>query len=341
MKVVGIGGGTGLPVVLRGLKSLKVFHGRDEPAGHIDITAIVTVSDSGGSTGLLRSAFGMPAIGDIRNCLLSLATADSTLASVCGHRFSRPDELAGHSLGNLVLSALYETSGDFSAAIRQASEMLRVDGCVLPSTESPVTLCALYDDGNVAEGEANVPNTEARISRVWLQPDDPKPAPGVMEALEAADIIVIGPGSLYTSIIPNLLVEDLARAIHASKAVKVYVMNLMTQPGETDGYSAADHVRELVDYLGSAIDVCILNSSPVGTPLADRYSQSGSVIVGDTPEAQEQIRSLGVIPVAAPLLKDGESKARHDPLTLARLIVSLAAGFRAAPGIICGEGNGR
>jgi uncharacterized cofD-like protein len=337
MKVVGIGGGTGLPVLLSGLKQLN-----DTGQGPIDITAVVTVSDSGGSTGTLRQAFGMPAMGDIRNCLVALAGTDSVLTSVCQHRFKNPEGFAGHSVGNLILSALYQMSGDFASAVRQAADLLGLKGRVLPSTDQPVTLCALYEDGQTVEGEANIPTRDVGVSRVWLRPDDPPPAAGVLECIRAADAIVIGPGSLYTSIIPNLLVAGVADAIQASSALKIYVSNLMTEPGETDGYSAVDHLRALDFYLpASSIDVCVLNSSSIGTAVARRYGKTGSDIVAVTTETENEIRRMGVIPVAAPLLKDGEAKARHDPAILARLVVSLSRGFAGSPEIMCGQRNGR
>ena len=347
MRIVGIGGGTGLPVLLRGLTEIG---DRQTP---LDLTAIVTVSDSGGSTGILRQAFNMPAVGDIRNCLISLAAKESILTSVCQHRFENPEYFAGHSVGNLILSALYQMSGNFAVAVRQASELLELKGRVLPATETPVTLCALYEDGTTAEGESNIPKPGIRISRVWLEPDDASPAPGVLDALESADAIVIGPGSLYTSIIPNLLVGGVAHALKSSRAIKIYICNLMTQPGETTGYSAADHVRALLDYLPppsgrgpgeglrSSIDVCLLNSSTVGTAVAQRYLESGSEIVCGGSEEEDQIRRSGVVPVAAPLLRDGQVKARHDPATLARVVVSLARGFAGVHEIVCGQGNRR
>jgi uncharacterized cofD-like protein len=336
MRIVGIGGGTGLPALLKGLTEIN------DERNPLDVTAIVTVSDSGGSTGVLRRAFNMPAMGDIRNCLVSLASGDSVLTSLCQHRFENPENLAGHSVGNLILSALYQMSGNFTEAVRQASELLNLAGRVLPATEVPVTLCALYENGLIAQGESELPKAGLGISRVWLEPEDPFPAPGVIEALETADAIVIGPGSLYTSIIPNLMVGRVSSALQSSRAIKIYICNLMTQAGETDGYSASDHVRAILEYLpGSSIDVCVLNSSPVGKAVAQRYLQFGSEIVNGTPEDEDQIRRSGVVPVAVPLLKDGEVKVRHDPATLARLVVSLARGFAGAHEIICSQGNGR
>src|SRR5579862_1622464 len=245
MRIVGIGGGTGLPVLLKGLTEIN------DARSPLELTAIVTVSDSGGSTGVLRRAFNMPGMGDIRKCLVSLVGDESVLTSLYQHRFENPENFAGHSVGNLILTALYQMSGNFTAAVQQASELLKLTGRVLPATEVPVTLCALYENGMVAQGESDVPKPGMRIDKVWLEPEAPIPAPGVIDALESADAIVIGPGSLYTSIIPNLLVGKVANAIQSSPAIKIYICNLMTQAGETDGYSAADHIRALLDYFPS------------------------------------------------------------------------------------------
>jgi uncharacterized cofD-like protein len=340
MRIVGIGGGTGLPVLLTGLRALQ-----DRGEGTFDITAIVTVSDNGGSTGVLREAFSMPAMGDIRKCMIALAPEGSVLTSVCQHRFNNPESFAGHSLGNLILSALHQMSGSFAAAVSQACDLLALRGRVLPATEEPVTLCASNDDGNIVRGESNIPQAGRRIIRVWLEMNHakiagPAAAPGVIEALNNADAIVLGPGSLYTSIIPNLLVAGVASTIQSAPAVKICVCNLMTQVGETDGYSSADHLRVLLEYL-PCIDVCVLNSAAIGMGVAERYLKSGSQIVSGSGEDEDQIRRSGVIPIAAPLLRDGESKARHDPETLARLVVSLARGFAGTHQILCGQGNGR
>lgn len=329
MKIVGIGGGTGLPVLLSGLRKIQPI---GEP--QIDITAIVTVSDSGGSTGALRKAFGMPAMGDIRKCMIALAPERAIFTSVCEHRFHNPESFAGHSLGNLILSALYQMSGNFAAAVRLASELMELQGKVLPSTDRPVTLCAFYEDDRIVRGESNIPRPGRRIRRVWFDVQNPPAAPGVLEALRNADAIVLGPGSLYTSILPNLLVAGVVDAIQSSAAIKIYVSNLMTQRGETDGFSAADHVNALREYLPS-IDVCIMNSSGIGTGVAERYFMSGSEIVAGTPEDEDRMRRMGVLPAAAPLLKAGEIKARHDPAILARLVVSLARGFNGAQELIC------
>lgn len=321
-----------MPVVLGGLKRLN-----DSGEEFVDITAIVTVTDNGGSTGMLRRAFGMPAMGDIRNCLVSLSSAGGILSSVCQHRFEIIDGLAGHSVGNLILSALYQMFGDFETAVGKASELFSIQGRILPATEVRLTLCAVYEDGTTAEGESNIPRLDSRLSRVWVEPRNPFPARGVLGALEQADAIVIGPGSLYTSIIPNILVAGVADAIQSSRAMKIYVCNLMTEPGETNGYSAADHLRTLQSYLPPrSIDVCVLNTNTIGTGLATLYLSSGSEMVSGKPESEEEIRRMGVVPVPASLVKDSGVKARHDAVTLARLIVSLVRGVSDVPVMIHG-----
>ncbi|HLH31691.1 MAG TPA: gluconeogenesis factor YvcK family protein [Terriglobia bacterium] len=333
MKIVGIGGGTGLPVLLSGLREIQQSH-----AESLEITAVVTVSDSGGSTGALREAFAMPAMGDIRKCMVALAPEHSVLTSVCKHRFDNPQSFAGHSLGNLILSALYQMNGDFAAAVRQAGELLELQGRVLPATYVPVTLCALHEDDGIVRGESNIPRPGRRIRRVWFDVQNPPAAPGVLEALRDADAIVLGPGSLYTSVVPNLLVAGIVYAILESKAIKIYVTNLMTQAGETEGYSAADHLSALLEYL-PAVDVCVLNSSAIGTGVAERYLRSGAEIVSGSPEDEDRIRRRGTLPVAVPLLKVGETKARHDSEALARLVVSLARGFTAAHEVLTVNGR--
>jgi uncharacterized cofD-like protein len=329
MNIVGIGGGTGLPVLLGGLKELN-----DSGEETLGITAVVTVSDNGGSTGVLRDAFDMPAMGDVRNSIISLASCKSALASVFQHRFYGANGFAGHSLGNLVFAALYEMNGSFSAAVGQACALLEAAGIVLPATDTPVHLWAIHKDGTISEGESNIPKSASMIERVGITPPDPQPAPGVLKALLEADAIVLGPGSLYTSVVPNLLVDGVAEAIAASRALKIYVCNLMTQPGETLEYSASDHLRTLQSYLPArAVDVCVVNTTTIGTGLAERYSGTGSRFVLFDSEADREIRRAGVVPASAPLIKSGEVKVRHDPLTLARLVVSLGRGVVRSHGM--------
>jgi uncharacterized cofD-like protein len=316
MKVVGIGGGTGLPVLLSGLKELL-----ERGECDVEVTALVAVSDSGGSSGDLRRTLGIPALGDLRNCLIALGDLPPVLKAVCQHRFEKLDGWAGHSVGNMVLSALYQMSGDFEGMVRLASDLFRLKGSVLPSTAEPVTLCAEFADGTTIRGESNIPLKRRPIRRVWLEPEHPRPACEVLKTLAAADVIVFGPGSLFTSIIPNLLVTGVAEAIHASRATKVYVCNLMTQYGETEGLGAADHLRILQSYLPpQTIDICVVNTRPAGPLLAQRYSRGGAHFV---PVSAEHVRQLGVSFHGAELLQEKNDKVRHDPIALARLITQL------------------
>jgi uncharacterized cofD-like protein len=274
-------------------------------------------------------------LGDLRNCLIALSNSKPVLKSICRHRFEDIDGLAGHSTGNLILSALYQMAGDdFDGMVRLASELFQLRDTVIPSTSVPVTLCAEYLDGSSVRGESKIPLTRKPIRRVWLDPESPLPADGILPALAEADIIVFGPGSLYTSIVPNLLVADVADAIHASPAVKVYACNLMTQVGETEGFSAADHLRTLESYLPpDTIDVCIFNTRTVGSALADRYAETGSTLVV---AAADAIHRLGVLPEGAALVHEENNKIRHDGLALAQLVVA-QANRRRELGVLCAE----
>ena len=260
LQIVGIGGGTGLSILLLGLKRQLARSGSDPRMRPADVTAIVSVADDGGSTGQLRESFDIPAVGDLRNCIVALAPGNQMWSRLFQHRFEGDSGLSGHALGNLIMTALVQRSGGLSAAIGQLARALRLRGRVLPVTEDKVTLHAEYEDGVVARGESKIPRLGRRIARLWLEPERTAPAAGVLESLASASAIVLGPGSLYTSILPNLLVDGVADAIRSSRALRIFVCNLMTQPGETDGFDALDHVRVLERYLGAGtIDVCIIN----------------------------------------------------------------------------------
>ena len=319
-RIVGIGGGTGLPVLLSGLNQLSqilIQQGGEE----IVPSAVVCVSDNGGSSGRLRGAFGIPAVGDLRNCLVALSRGQPTLRDLFQHRLPENGDLAAHCLGNLLLAALIARSGSLVSAVRSAAEVLNVKGHVMPSTEAPATLCAEFRDGGVARGETEIVSRRSRIRRLWLEPDDIAPAPGVIEALATADTIVIGPGSLYTSIIPNLLLSGVAEALRASPALKVLVSNLTTEPGETDGFRASDHLRVLAGILGSStIQVCLLNRRALQPEVASRYKKAGCEVVENDPE---DVARAGTLPVSTDLLADSETVARHDPLRLAQTVMAL------------------
>lgn len=308
-RVVVIGGGTGLAVMLRGLKRLPV-----------SITAIVTVADDGGSSGRLRHDMGMPPPGDIRNVLVAMADTEPILEKVLQYRFQNGNGLAGHNLGNLFLAALQDITGDFTHAIQEASQVLAVRGRVLPSTAQEVTLRAEMTDGTSVKGESRIPLAGKRIRRVFLEPGDVRPLPEALEAIAEADVVVIGPGSLYTSILPNLLVEGLAAAIRAAKARTVYICNVMTQPGETDGYTAFDHLEAIHRHVGDhLIDTIIINNETPPSAILQQYAEEGAAMV------QPDIGRLQVAgcEVLAENLLQYRSVLRHDADRLSELILEL------------------
>jgi uncharacterized cofD-like protein len=307
-KIVCLGGGTGLPNLLRGLKL------------HSDsLTAIVTVADDGGSSGIIRNELKIPPPGDIRNCLLALAYTEPFMEKLFQYRFNS-GSFKGHSFGNLFLAAMTEMLGNFELAIKESSKVLAVRGTVLPSTLEDVTLEAVYDDGEKACGESYIPNSRKRISRVMLKPSDAKPLGEALEAIEKADAIILGPGSLYTSLIPNLLVKDLTCAISKAKAKKIYVVNVMTQPGETEGYSASDHVKAVVNHSSrDVMEYVIINSGQIPEYLLSRYLSDGSTPVECDSEAIER---MGYTVVTGSVINPTDV-VRHSSRMLAETIMAL------------------
>lgn len=268
-RIVVMGGGTGLSVMLRGLK--------EKP---LDITAIVTVADDGGSSGILRSELQMPPPGDIRSVLTALADVEPSLSEMLKYRFKSGSGLAGHSLGNLILAAMTDITGDFVAGIRELSRVLAVRGRVLPAANQAVVLKAEMEDGSIVSGESSIPQAGQRIKRVFLEPEQVDALPEAVEALRQADAILIGPGSLYTSIIPTLLVPKLAQAVLESNAVKIFVCNVMTQPGETDNYSVGDHLEAVQLHVGSQLfDYVIVNNGEIPPQVQDKYAEQGAKAV--------------------------------------------------------------
>jgi len=268
-RIVVIGGGTGLSVMLRGLKEKPV-----------DITAIVTVADDGGSSGILRSELQIPPPGDIRNVLIALADVEPMLSRMLQHRFQTGNGLAGHSLGNLILAAMKEITGDFVLGIRELSRVLAVRGSVLPATNHSIVLKALMEDGTLVEGESKIPQAGGKIKRVFIEPAHAEPLPEAIEAIRQADAILVGPGSLYTSIIPNLLVGGVAEAVTESDAVKIFICNVMTQPGETDNYSVSDHLQAVYDHVGSHLfDYVIVNDGEIPPQVQLKYAEKGAKAV--------------------------------------------------------------
>ena len=327
-RIVAIGGGTGLPIVLEGLKhllftdlrSIRSDRERDR------LTAIVTVADDGGSSGRLRQAYGVLPPGDIRNCLLALADGNSTLASLFNFRFDGGDEVGGHSLGNLILTALSGLEKDFSKAIERGSEILDIRGRVLPSTLEDIKLRAHFEDGSSIEGESRIASISQTIRRVSIEPVDAAPLPQTVDAIMRADVVVIGPGSLYTSLIPVLLVKELKDAVRRSGARVVLVMNLTTEPGETDGYTAADHLIALRRHAADMpIHDVLLNATPVPDERIQAYSQSGATLVEPNVEL---LRALGHRPLLRDLL-GGSPKIRHDAAKLGGALLEILAETRA------------
>lgn len=315
LKIVTLGGGTGLSSLLRGLKRYTT-----------NLTAIVVVSDDGGSSGRLQKelpGLSLPP-GDLRNCLAALADEEPLMTRLLQYRFAEevaPD-LAGHSIGNLLIAALEQITGDFEEAIRETSRVLAIRGKVLPPTLESVRLCARLKDGRSLCGETNIGHSGGGLDYVYLDPATPEPLAEALEAIAAADLIVIGPGSLYTSVIPNLLVPRVADSIAASQAIRVFVCNVMTQPGETGGMaSAVAHVEALQRHVDQRVfDYVILNTRRPQRTVQQRYDAAGAQFV--TPDVR-QIAKMGYLPVEAPLLAE-EDFARHDSEALAKLLVGLA-----------------
>jgi len=314
-RIVVIGGGTGLSVLLRGVKKYTN-----------NITAIVSVADDGGSSGRLRGDLGILPPGDIRNCLVALADKESMMENLLQYRFSA-GELAGHSLGNLLIAAMNDLTGGFHQAVRGISRVLAVRGQVLPSTLESVSLGAEYSDGSVIFGESNIPGYGKRIMKVFLEPEDCYPLPEALQAIAEADAVVLGPGSLYTSILPDLMVKGLAESIASSGAIKIYVCNIMTQPGETDGYTAGDHVGAILSHAGKVVDYAIIHKGEIPKNLRERYETEGAVPV--LPDIRG-IEKLEVRAVPDHLLSLGDV-VRHDPDRLARLILKLIIRNRRDP----------
>ena len=314
-KIVAVGGGTGLSTMLRGL---KVYSS--------NITAIVTVADDGGGSGVLRQDLGMLPPGDIRNCILALADTEPIMQKLIQYRFE-DGILKGQSFGNLFLAAMDGISSSFEEAVKKMSDVLAVTGKVLPVTLDNVRLCAELDDGFVICGESKIGDHNSfhagKIKRVYLEPQNATPLKDALDTIAEADVIILGPGSLYTSIIPNLLVDGICDAIKASKAVKIYVCNVMTQPGETDGYSMSDHIEYLEEHTFKGIvDYCIVNTASIPDELKKRYAADGAEAVKVD---MEQMSNSGIKVMGSDFLSIKNDLIRHDPDKLAKAIISLVA----------------
>ncbi|OBQ36037.1 MAG: hypothetical protein AN487_14070 [Anabaena sp. CRKS33] len=314
-KIVVIGGGTGLSTLLRGLKTYSA-----------NITAVVTVADDGGSSGRLREEFGVLPPGDIRNCLAALADEERLLTELFQYRFRAGDGLTGHSFGNLFLTAMTDIVGDLEQAIAASSKVLAVRGQVLPATLSDVRLWAELTDGRRIEGESNIPKAEGKIVKIGCIPENPPALPAAIKAIEEADYIIIGPGSLYTSLIPNLLVREIADAIAATDIPRIYICNIMTQPGETDGYSVSDHIQAIDKACDNKklFDTVLVHKKIPSAQALIRYAQQNAHPVFLDREAVIQL-GRRIIP-ANILFEDENGAVRHDPQKLAKVLLKWYSG---------------
>ncbi len=313
-----IGGGAGLSALLAGLKRYALPH-TDGPA--VDITAIVTVTDDGGSSGRLRREFDVLPPGDIRNCMVALSEDAALLARLFQYRFQAGRGLKGHSFGNLFLMALTHIMGDFPEAVKASSEVLNIAGRIFPSTAANVALEATLSNGARVIGETNISRTTARIEQVRLRPRGAKPLGAALTAIAEADVITLGPGSLFTSVIPNLLVQGITSAIRRSPAVKAYFVNLMSQPGETDDFSASDHVRSIHRHArGKLLDYAVVNIRPITQAMKKRYARRAALPVEND---MEELFRMGLKVIAGNLARHGET-LKHDPDATASVAVKLA-----------------
>ncbi len=311
--IVAVGGGTGLSTLLRGIKSYTR-----------NITAVVAVTDEGGSSGRLRNEWGMLPPGDVRNCIAALAENDSELRKILDFRFDR-GELAGHSLGNLLLLAVTEMSGDFATAVEKMNHLLSIRGRVLPVTTEGITLMGRTKDGLTVKGELDISAHGHELNEIWLEPLNAKPLPEVLSSVDDADVILLGPGSLFTSVIPNLLLPDFADKLNASNTPKIYICNLMTQPDETAGMNIVQHLDWVSAAIGSVPDFVIANSEPVPDDIVERYRKEGASPLYMDNHQREIVRSMGCICVEAPIMSVFDSTKegrvlRHDTQKLASVL---------------------
>lgn len=307
-RIVAVGGGTGLSMLLSGAKNITN-----------NLTAIVSVGDDGGSSGRLREEMGILPPGDIRHCITALADDEDLVNKLFKYRFTNGEGLEGHSFGNLFLTALYDITGDMVSAVRASSRVLSIRGRVLPATLDDMKLVAEMEDGRIIHGESTIPEAHGKIKRLFTEPANCKALPDVIQAIRDAELIILGPGSLYTSVIPNLLVKEISEEIIKSKAKKIYVCNIMTQPGETDNYTVSDHLKALIQHAGSSkiVDAVLVNDY-LPDNLAGKYQEAGSYPVKlDVPE----VKKLGIKIFAKKLIQDSrEGLVRHSSTRVARAV---------------------
>ena len=304
-----IGGGTGLSTLLRGMKYITN-----------NCTAVVTSADDGGSSGRLRKELGIIPPGDLRNCLTALADREPLMERIMQYRFEGDSPLAGHCFGNLFIAAMAQAEGDMEEGLKATSQILKVRGNVVPSTLEDIQLQAEMSDGTIISGESKIPEARKRIRKMMMLPADAPATKGAIEAIKKADVLIFGPGSLYTSVIPNLLIDGIREAIIEADAIKIYVCNVMTQPGETDGYGAYEHVKALVDHVGkNFLDYVIVNDEKITAEQLKQYFAEGAMPV--TPDV-EKIRRLGITVIPANLISK-KDLVRHEPKKLSRVLITL------------------
>jgi uncharacterized cofD-like protein len=328
LRVVAMGGGTGLSTLLRGLRNHVLTPGESPAAaGSIaDLAAVVTVTDDGGSSGRLRQDFNMLPPGDLRNCMVALSQEEDLLTKLFTHRFRAGFGLKGHSFGNLFVAALTEITGDFAQAVQLASKILATRGRIYPATTANTTLVANMDDGSIVRGETKITASKRHIVELTLDPPNPTPLPETLEAIERADLITVGPGSLYTSIVTNLLVDGLPEALAAARGVRVYICNLMTQANESLGLSAADHIERIYDHTRRPVfDYAVINTGAFTPDTLTRYAAEGAApIAADI----ERIEALGVRAITGDFASE-ENVVRHTASRLADVVLELAQAHAA------------
>jgi uncharacterized cofD-like protein len=309
-KIVVIGGGTGMPVLLRGLKDLP-----------IQLTALVTVADDGGSTGRLRNEMDIPAPGDIRNVIAAMSDAEPMLVELFQHRFATGNGLSGHSMGNLLLAALTSITGDFYTGIKEISRVLNVKGKIYPISNENMYLHAKMMDGSIVSGESNIPLSNKQIKRVFLSPQPIMPFPGAIQAIKEADLIVISPGSLYTSILPNIIIPGIDDALKQAHGKIIYVCNVMTQAGETTAYSAADHVQAINDHIGQdCVDAIVVHNEPIKGQVREIYAEENAEpVIYDT----ERLIDMGLQIIEGDIINHDRTTLRHDTKKIAKLLYSI------------------
>lgn len=312
LKVVAIGGGTGLSSIVRGLKKKD-----------IDLSAIVTMGDDGGSSGRIRSDFKIPPPGDIRNVLIAMSDVEPMMEKMMQHKFHKGNGLEGHSVGNLIITAMTTITGDFATAVQETSKVLAVKGNVIPVCNQLMYLRAEYEDGTFMDGESKIPNANKKIKKMNIYPEGLEPSREAIRAIENADVIIIGPGSLYTSIIPNLLFKEIKQKIKESKAKKIYIANIMTQKGETDNYTSADHIRVIEKEAGFKLfDTVIMNNREIPQEIREKYISKGAFQVEDE---LEKITEMGYKIISNDYLTiTSENQVRHNTEKIADTVMGIA-----------------